>query len=165
MKTGTHDVDPELRRDLLEPFIAATSAALGEMAGIEVIARAVHRRTTSQDAGDICVVVELTSETSRFMVLSFPERTATAIAGRVLAGAAQNLDQSLVRDCMGEVANVIAGQAKAMLAGGRHQFDFAIPQVVTADAFQEPQGLDCLTIACGSELGEFEVRLLVPNSC
>ena len=161
MNTGTHDVDPELRRDLLEPFIAATSAALGEMAGIEVIARAVHRHSASPGVGDISVAVELTSGTSRLLVLRFPERTAAAIAGRVLAGAVQTLDQSLIRDCVGEVANVIAGQAKALLAGGRHRFDFSIPRVVAADQWRPPQGLDCLAIACGSELGDFEVQLLV----
>src|SRR5262249_27710623 len=98
--------------------------------------------------------------TEGLLVLSFPDRTAAAIAERVLADLNQEINESLVRDCMGEIANVIAGQAKALLAGTTHQLTFSLPQIAVANP---PSRLEldrgCLVIAFRSDVGEFTMRL------
>ena len=65
------------------------------------------------------------------LVLSFPAQTAAALAGRVLAEVAQAPDDDLVRDCMGELANVIAGQAKTLLAETPYQLLLATPSILS----------------------------------
>jgi CheY-specific phosphatase CheX len=65
------------------------------------------------------VVLGIKPATEGLLVLSFPDRTAAAITERVLADAKEEIDETLVRDCVGEIANVIAGQAKTLLAGTR----------------------------------------------
>jgi chemotaxis protein CheX len=70
------------------------------------------------------------------------------------------VDENLIRDCAGEIANVVAGQAKAMLAGGPYRFTFALPQVIAdAKEWQHQQGLDCLVVAFKSDQGEFALLL------
>jgi len=159
---GTQPINDERRDDLLGPFITATCTALSEMAGAEAIVQAVHQKSPHHPLGDIAAVVGLTSAIERFLVLSFPQRTAAALAGRILAGIAQEVDEELIKDCVGEIANVVAGQAKAMLADGPYRFAFSIPQVVD-DASQclPQQGLDCLVVAFSSDQGEFALQLLL----
>src|SRR5262245_47953055 len=157
------DIDPEIRLHLVEPFIAATNAALSEMVGAEAIVQNVRQQTNPAPLNDITAVVEITATTNGFLVLSFPKPTAAALTARILAGTAQAPDENLIRDCVGEMANVIAGQAKALLAGGPYQCTFSIPKVLAgASDFRPPQRSNCLVISFRSDKGEFALQLLRP---
>ena len=159
---GAQPVAGEIRDTLLEPFITATCVALGEMASTEVVVRAVYQKTVPHALGDIAAVLELLSAREGFLVLSFPERTAAALAGRILAGVAEEVDADLIRDCVGEIANVVAGQAKALLAGTPYRFAFSLPKVVVGGPeFRPKQGQDCLVVAFNSDLGEFAMQLVL----
>jgi chemotaxis protein CheX len=90
-----------------------------------------------------------------------PQRTAAGLAGRILAGVTQEVDENLIRDCVGEIANVVAGQTKAMLAGGPYRFAFSLPQVGDSKEYPPQQGLECLVIAFSSDQGEFDLQLVM----
>jgi chemotaxis protein CheX len=150
-----------MRDQLREPFVAAVSAALGEMAGVEAVARADDPKEHAELSGGISAVVELQSEVVGPLILRFPAATATALTARILAGVTDAVDSGLVRDCVGEIANVVAGQAKAMLAGTAYHFVFAVPRVVD-DGVTEPapgRGRGILGITFDSELGVFTLLL------
>jgi hypothetical protein len=67
-----------------------------------------------------------------------------------------------IGDCVGEIANVIAGQTKAMVAGGPHQFTFSIPDVLApVSEFEPPQNWDRFAIAFQSPLGDFEIQVFL----
>jgi chemotaxis protein CheX len=150
----------EIRDALVEPFIAAARAALGEMAGAELVVQAVYQSKMHRALGDIAAVVELKSSTGALLVLGFPQRTAAGLTQRILAGLTQQLDDNLIRDCVGEIANVVAGQAKAMLGGGPYRLSFSIPHVLAeAKEWTAREGLKCLVVAFGSAEGDFAVQL------
>jgi CheY-specific phosphatase CheX len=152
-------VDPEVRTNLLEPFIAAATDALGEMAGIEVVVRAVSRQA-ERSLSDMVAVVEINARMPGFMVLSFPESTAIAVAERILAGATDRIDAALIRDCVAEIGNVVAGQAKAMLGGGPYQFTFSIPKMLTESGeFRAHTAMNYFVIDFASDLGDFTLQL------
>jgi chemotaxis protein CheX len=157
---GAQPVVGPVRDKLLEPFIAAVCAALGEMASSEVVVQAVYQTALHPTLGDLVAVVGLMSTTEEFLVLSFPEPTAAAIAGRILAGSTEAVDANLTSDCLGEVANVVAGQAKALLAETPYHFAFSMPRVVGHE-FQPPAGLVCLTVTFRSDLGDFTMHLFL----
>jgi chemotaxis protein CheX len=159
---GAPPVGGEIRDKLLEPFIGATFAALSEMVGTEVVVRAVYQKTMDHALGDLAAVIGLRSETEGSLVLAFPQQTAAALAGRILAEVTPEVDDSLIRDCVGEIANVVAGQAKAMLAEGPYRFVFCLPQIVVrAKDFQPRPGLDCLVAAFASDQGDFALQLFL----
>jgi CheY-specific phosphatase CheX len=62
---------------------------------------------------------------------------------------------------VGEIANVIAGQAKAILADTPYRFTFTVPEVVAAREFRPPQSLDCLVVAFRSDQGDFALQLFL----
>jgi chemotaxis protein CheX len=155
-------VDDEIRNNLLVPFVAATRAALGEMAGVEIDVRAVSRQSLSCALGDIAAVVAIRSAPAGSLVVGFSERTAAALARRILGEVTSEVDESLVRDCMGEIANVIVGQAKAMLAESTFQIVFSLPQIViNSSEFRSPPDLNCFVMEFNSECGDFNIQLFL----
>ena len=152
----------EIRELLVEPFIEATRTALRETAGTELDVRAVFQRSMYRPSGNYAAAVDLTSAAVARLVLDFPERTAAGLASRILAGVNQEPDENLIRDCAGEMANVVAGQAKAMLAGGPYQFTFSLPKVLVgaiASTLQQVQ--DCLVVSFNCDQGEFALQLFL----
>jgi CheY-specific phosphatase CheX len=168
-----------IRDELLEPLIRATCATLSVVAGSEASVRAVGQEPSPPAPGDVVAVVTLRPATDgpadrpvqeagvsgyeQFLVLRFPEGTAAALAGRILADVTEELDQGLVRDCMGELANVVAGQVKALLAGGPNRFSISIPEVLAPSARLLPADpLHSLVLTFTSDHGEFVVQLFRP---
>jgi chemotaxis protein CheX len=159
---GAQPVSGEIRDKLLEPFITAACTALREMAEIEVAVESVYQTTLDRALGDIGAVIQLRSGGEGSLVISFPQQTAAALAGRILAGVTQKVNEDLIRDCVGEIANVVAGQAKALLADGPYRIAFSLPQiVVSANDFRPPPGLDALVVVFGSDQGGFALQLFL----
>jgi chemotaxis protein CheX len=145
----------------VEPFAAAVAAVFAEMAGCSAIVGSVRREARCRTVGEVSAVLRLKSAGEAALVLSCPRPTARALAERVLAGVSEPLDEGMIADCVGELANVIAGQAKALLAGTPNHFTFSPPTVV-AGAAQEVGVKDdegSVVILFGSELGEFALQL------
>jgi chemotaxis protein CheX len=160
---GGRPLDGELREHLLEPFVTAASVALREMAGTEVAVQGVCRNALPATLGDVSAVLPLTSGVAGPLVISFPEQTATGLAVRILEGEAVAVAADVVADCVGEVANVIAGQAKALLAGTPYHFAFGTPRVVSGAGHEIPSrpGEDCLVAVFASDVGTFALQLFL----
>jgi len=115
--------------ELVDAFAAAVPFALAEMAGIDAFVRDI-RPDIGGEASGLAAAIRLTSPSGdgRF-VLCLSPAAAAALATRVLAGAVDDPPNAMVRDCLGEVANVAAGQAKTMLVGTPSHFDLSPPSV------------------------------------
>jgi chemotaxis protein CheX len=151
----------EIRTKLLEPFTYATYVTLREMAGTAVAVESIYRKTDYRMFGDVSAVIGLLARTEGFMVLSLPDATAAGLVRRILAGITDDPDADMVRDGVGEIANVIAGQAKGLLAGTPYQFDLSTPTVVSGAGHEirHKPGTPCLVIAFTSDLGDFAMQL------
>jgi chemotaxis protein CheX len=84
-----------------------------------------------------------------------------SLAGRALAGVTEELTEDIVRDCLGEIANVVAGQAKALLAGTPYHFTFSTPTVVAGGGHEggATPGGGYLVVLFGSDVGDFALQL------
>lgn len=158
------DVQPvfaEIREHLLEPFTDATKITLQEMAGVAVTVHSVYQKSKYKMFGDISAVIGLVSPREGSLVLSFPEATANMVVQRILAGIADAPDSDMIRDCVGEIANVIAGQAKGILASTKYQFCFSTPTIIAGAGHEirHKPDMPCLVIAFGSDVGDFALQL------
>lgn len=113
--------------ELVGAFAAAVPFALGELAATEAVLRE-SRPAAGDRFAAVAAAVRLSAAggTGR-VVLSLPADTAAALARRVLAGAVDEPAADVVADCAGEVANVVAGQAKALLVGNPAHFNLSTP--------------------------------------
>jgi chemotaxis protein CheX len=147
-------------QEQVDPFIEAVLVTLREMAGVEPAAREVRPAAGQAEFGDVSAMLLLHAGGEGYLVLSFPWATATELASRVLADAAA-LDDGMVRDCAGELANVVAGQAKALLFGTPDHFTFSTP-TVTAGPPPVPDG-NWWSVDFLSEVGPFHLHLRLPG--
>jgi chemotaxis protein CheX len=154
-------VSPEVCELLLEPFISAASLTLSELAQTELTVRSIYRTPHPRTLGDISAVLSLAPEGDGVLVLSFPAQTANALAARILAEVTQAPDDCLVRDCMGEVANVVAGQAKTLLAETRYQLVLGTPSVISGHdlEFGCRAAAEGLVAVFSSDAGEFALQV------
>ena len=158
---GAEPISAEIREKLLNPFIAATSATLGEMASTDVVVRTVSRGPGRYPSGNVCAELRFLSGIEGSVALFFPKGTAEALARRMLADVSTEVDAQLIRDCVGEIGNVVAGQAKALLAAAPYHFTFSLPKVVDVEDFQPPAVPDCLVVAFNCDSGEFALELFL----
>jgi CheY-specific phosphatase CheX len=147
--------------ELIEPFTTAVSMTLREMAGVEVVVRETLRAAGTEGFADASVILRLTAGTKGWLVLSVPMRTATELTGRVLNEFGATADDSMVQDCIGELANVIAGQAKTLLYGTPHHFTFSTPTVLNAGLVDVATGR--WVIRFDSDAGAFALHLYLPS--
>jgi chemotaxis protein CheX len=154
-------VSPEVREQLLEPFISAAHLTLTELARTDLAVRSVYRTALPQTLGDLSAVLGITPEGGDVLVLSFPASTAAALAGRILAEVTQAPDEELIRDCMGELANVIAGQAKTLLAETPHKLVLATPSILSGAGLEvgPHPGAEGLVVVFASDVGDFALQI------
>jgi chemotaxis protein CheX len=162
--TARCDIQPvveELREALLKPFSEAAMMAMKEMAGMQITINTVYQKNGYRMFGDISAVIGLIAKTEGSLVISFPSETAKAVVGRILASVQCESNDDVIRDCVGEIANVIAGQARGVMIDTPYRFGMSTPTIV-AGAHHEichKAGMPCLVVVFGSDVGDFAMQL------
>lgn len=158
------DVQPvmsEIRDRLISPFITATEQAFLEMAGIEIKVRALYQKSGYRMFGDLSAIIGLLGESEGSMVLSFPDQMGRTLARRLVQAFGGEPNEDLLRDCVGELANVIAGQARCLITSEKFSFALSTPTVIAGSGHEirHKPGNPCLVVAFESELGEFALQI------
>jgi chemotaxis protein CheX len=154
-------VDSDIPMQPAESYIAAVTVALGEMAGTLLSVRRILQGTLDLTPDQILIAVQLESATETMFFLLFPRATAWTLAQRVLGDSGIDLHDNLILDCLREIANVVAGQAKTLLAGTSHQMTFCLPTVVAGALPQAKLDVarEYLVIGFDRDAGEFLLGL------
>lgn len=153
----------ELRRELLQPFIAATIEAVQIMAGLKVKVQRVYRKSENTMKGDISAVIYLISHTERLLAVSFPIKGARKLTQKILAGLIADPPLDIICDSLAELANIIAGQVKGVFVHTNYEFDISTPTVISGHnhEIRHRPDLPCFAIQFEGELGEFELQLCI----
>ena len=155
-------IDSHFRESLIE----AAVVAFREVARTDVIPISCDRASKSSDITHRTAFIELTFPAGRgLLALGVSDAIAVALARRVLAGEVSVIDGDLAADCLGEIANVIAGHGKALLSGTDGHYVFGTPKIFAGPAPATPFGpsLDWHTLVFQSDLGEITLRVAVVN--
>jgi CheY-specific phosphatase CheX len=155
-------VDPALREQLLEPFIAGAQLTFNELFATDVMVETIYHLPVGQTLGAFSAAVDLRGPGITF-VLTFTAEAAYKVAGQLLAEAASPPDEQLMCDCLAEMANIISGQAKTLCHGTPYQFVFSPPRVLNGTGRSLAAGpeRECLVISFTSVLGAFAVQLFL----
>jgi CheY-specific phosphatase CheX len=148
--------------EVVGAFVEAVGLTLRESAATEPGLIEVTEQVLPESGEGLSATLTICSARIDELVLCLPEQTAVALAERVLAGALPDgIDAEMVRDCAGELANVVAGQAKALLSGTPDHLSFATPRVFAGP--HQPLRLGrpaaCHVASFDSEVGAFSLRL------
>ena len=142
----------------INPFIHASVNLFQEFIGIEVTAGKPYVRKDPQDLEEVSGIIGLAGETVGAVVLSFSRETAIAVVSAMEKKKYQALTNEVI-DGVGELVNVIAGNAKKDLTEFR--IDISLPGIITGKAYSIhwPEGVPVIAIPFDSEYGKFSVNV------
>ena len=115
-------------------------------------------REDAQGLSEVSALIGLAGETTGSVVLSFSRQTAINIVSRFAKQKFQALGSEIL-DGVGELVNIIAGNAKQDLAD--YRIEISLPGVITGSSYKIhwPEGVPVVTIPFESDLGEFTVNV------
>ncbi len=119
-----------MKSEYINPFLQATVNVIKTMAMIEPIAGKPFLKKDKQAIGDISGVIGLTGASRGSIVLSFSEGAICAIVGGMLGMEFPEMTDD-VQDAVGELTNMISGDARRRLAEKGVIFEAGIPNIVS----------------------------------
>ncbi len=113
----------------INPFINATVNVLETMAFVKCEAGKPFLKQDQEAKGDVTGIIGLTGETNGSISVTFDEPTILKIVSNMFGEEMTELN-SEVSDAVGEITNMISGQARRELEEIGKVFQAAIPSVV-----------------------------------
>lgn len=154
-----------MKAEILNPFISATRDVLHTMAGIEP-RRGKPRLKGARDVSfDVSGVVGITGQVKGFVVLSFPKPVALHVVKSFVGDPVDAVDEHVI-DAVGELANMVAGGAKRVLAEAGYDLTISIPSVIVGKnhIITRPSGIPCVEIPFEIDVGAFSVELCLKSA-
>ncbi|MFQ5560356.1 MAG: chemotaxis protein CheX [Nitrospinota bacterium] len=114
----------------INPFLNATVRVLETMAFVKPTPGKPFLKKDKLTRGDISGIIGLTGEKKGAIVLSLSKEAAIKIVSSMLGETYTSLTDEIT-DAIGELTNIIAGDARRELAEGGHTFEAGIPTITT----------------------------------
>jgi chemotaxis protein CheX len=115
---------------LINPFIEATLHVLTSLAFTKATAGKPYLKKDSLAKGDVSGIVGLSGEARGTISVSFSEESILAIVGNMFGEPIKEINDE-VKDAVGEILNIVSGQARQKLEAMGRTLKGAIPTVIT----------------------------------
>jgi chemotaxis protein CheX len=150
---------PSLNVEYINPFVAAAQTLFSSMAKIDVFLGKPRLQQAGEDLSrpfEIAVCVDLVGPTEGVIgvVLSGPVACALASA---LAGTKFSAIDNDCRDALGEIGNMLVGQAKTNLPGGNCRM--SLPRVIATRTLAFPKGFPVILLPFDTHCGRFVIAV------
>ncbi len=116
--------------EYINPFLKATSNVLKTMAFTESTPGKPYLKKDSQAGGDISGVIGITGETEGSLSVSFSEACICLVVSNMFGEPITEINQE-VEDAVGEITNMISGDARRELAEKGIMLKSGIPTVIS----------------------------------
>ena len=152
-----------MKAKYINPFLAASMNLFKEHLGISVRSLNPFVRKDPTNLEEVSGIIGLAGETTGAVVLSFSRETAMNIVS-VFSGKTYTALGNEVLDGVGELVNIIAGNAKKDLLDFR--ISISLPGVIVgvATRIHWPEGIPVITIPFESNLGSLTVNVSLRDS-
>lgn len=116
--------------EFINPFLKATTNVIQTMAFTECIPGKPYIKKESKAGGDVSGLIGITGETSGSLCISFSEACICSIVSNMFGEEIPSLNDE-VADAVGEITNMISGDARRVLAEKGIVLEGAIPTVIS----------------------------------
>lgn len=147
-----------MKAEYINPFIQSVSEVFENMLQCTVEMGSVGIAAARKGPQDIIGVIDLSGTANGSVAVRFPIKTALAVVGKMIDTEFETVDSSVI-DGVGELVNVVAGNAKAKLEG--HSLSVSLPTVVRGDVYCLSNSRDIvwLELPFSSPLGDFTLAV------
>ncbi|MBI9101808.1 MAG: chemotaxis protein CheX [Spirochaetales bacterium] len=147
----------------INPFIHASLNLFKEYMDVDIKPGKPFILDDPYDLMGVSAIIGLAGETTGALVLSFSRETAIAMVSR-LEGKTYIALGAEILDGVGEMINIIAGNAKKDLAEFR--ISISLPGIITGNNYRInwPHGVPVISIPYESELGSFSINVSIKEA-
>ena len=145
---------------LAKPFINATIDVLSTMAMVKPVPGKPFVKKNNEACGDVTGIIGITGEKNGSISVTFTKACAVALVKNMLGGDIGDIIQD-VQDAVGELTNMISGQARRGLAEMGHVFQGATPSVImgVGHTIAHVSSGPIMAVPFSTEHGEFTVEV------
>jgi chemotaxis protein CheX len=144
---------------LARPFARAAVNVLSAMSGIAAVPGTPFLKKDNTARGDVSAVVGMTGEKNGALALSFSRPCAIAVVRGMLGDDIEDILAD-TRDAVGEITNMISGQARASLSEMGLTLQGSTPSIVFGDhhTLSFPGKTAAIAIPFSTEHGDFTLE-------
>jgi chemotaxis protein CheX len=143
-----------MQAEFINPMLASVVNVLKTMAGIEPQpGKPFLKRRPDLSQGDVTGVVGLTGPVQGSLAVSFSESAIVYIVTQMLGEVCTEINGD-VQDAVGELSNMISGDARRALADKGYTFQGALPTVISGRRHEITHALSGPAIVMPFRLGE-----------
>lgn len=150
-----------MKIEFIAPIVTATVSSLKTLLGMETRQGQAHASKVFATPQESCyvAVIGMAGSVSGSVVMTFLRDTARKFVGKMVCGDPGSDDD--VADGVGEIVNIIAGNAKTILNQQNLGLSLALPNVLQGQEMRvhPPEGVPAIVIPFQCELGDFTVQL------
>ncbi|CCO22622.1 chemotaxis protein CheX [Maridesulfovibrio hydrothermalis] len=121
-----------MKVEFAKPFIKAAVDVLSMMAMVTPVPGKPYVKKGKTAVGDVTGLVGITGDMNGTISISFTKNCAVTIVKNMLGDDIQDIIQD-VQDAVGEITNMVSGQARAGLAEQGLSFSGSTPSVIMGD--------------------------------
>lgn len=109
---------------------------------------------------DVSGVIGMSGDITGAVVLSFPTETALGVV-KAFTGESVSTDNEDFSDAIGELANMVSGNAKSKFDGKSVSISCPCVIIGSDHKIQQPSESNCISIPCNCACGEFAVEFCI----
>jgi chemotaxis protein CheX len=149
---------------LVNPFIQATLHVLSSMASTKATAGKPYLKKDSFAKGDVSGIVGLSGEARGTLSVSFSEESILSIVSKMFGEPVKEINDE-VTDAVGEILNIVSGQARQKLESMGRILKGAIPTVITGKnhSITHITKQSIIAIPFDTENGHFTIEVCIED--
>ena len=152
-------MDPQF----ITPFISSIQNVFSTMLQLPVTVNPPTIKTERTSSFDVSGIIGMSGDVSGSVVLSFSKRTAERVVS-IFCGMDLQPDNPDFTDAVGELVNMVAGNAKGMFRD--RNVSISCPSVVVGEAHTVAISRDVpmVVIPCSTECGELNIEIAIRDN-
>ncbi len=145
--------------ELAKPFIKAAVDVLSMMAMVTPRPGKPYVKKNSNAVGDVTGIVGITGDMNGTISITFTKNCAVTIVKNMLGDDIQDIVQD-VQDAVGEIVNMVSGQARAGLVEQGLNFSGSTPSVIMGDnhTISHISSATIMAIPFSTDAGDFTIE-------
>lgn len=146
--------------DYINPFIEAVVNTFKTMCSVDAQREKIFLKGDGEERYGVTGIIGLGGEATGAVVLNFPEDVAIRSVSGFVGESYESINSDVV-DGVGELTNIIAGDAKNRLLQKGYSFDIGLPKIVVGRNYVTAQSssIACIVIQFSSDMGAFSLEV------